>query len=159
MAEIQCPSFTENVVCEMDSGHKIAQGWTQSTGQGGRFPYTPPAGWKYDARYSDIEDPSLGTHGGCPDCIMTLVHLVTVDPVVVDPCEGIICNDECYGYDLYSQICVDGVCVQDAIIESNSPTCNYVPPGEEEWYDVFVDNAGYFLLFAVAGVAINEMAK
>ena len=30
---------------------------------------------------------------------------------------------------------------------------------EHEWYDVFVDNAGYFLLFAIAGVAINEIAK
>ena len=34
------------------------------------------------------------------------------------------------------------------------------PPIEEtEWYEVFVDNAGYFLLFVIAGVAINEIAK
>ena len=32
-------------------------------------------------------------------------------------------------------------------------------PDESEWYDVFVDNAGYILLFVVAGVAINEIAK
>lgn len=159
MAEIECPTFSELVACEMDGDYKIAQGWTQSTGQGGRFPYTLHEGWIFDTRYSDIEDPSLGTHGGCPDCIMTLVHLISIDHVVVDLCEGVVCDDVCIGNDLWSQKCVDGSCVQDAIIESNSPTCSYIPPGEEEWYDVFVDNAGYLLLFVAAGFAINEMAK
>ena len=116
MTEIECPGFSELVKCEMDGEYKIAQGWTTSTGQGGRFPYTVAEGWKFDPRFSDIEDPRLGTHGGCPDCIMTLVHLITIDPAIVE-------------------------------VE------------EDEWYDVFVDNAGYFLFFAIAGLAINEMAK
>ena len=159
MTEIECPGFSELVKCEMDGEYKIAQGWTTSTGQGGRFPYTVAEGWKFDPRFSDIEDPRLGTHGGCPDCIMTLVHLITIDIVVTDPCEYVTCIDDCFEHDLWSQKCVDGACVQDAIIESNSAICGYVETEEDEWYDVFVDNAGYFLFFAIAGLAINEMAK
>jgi hypothetical protein len=158
MAEIECPGFSELVACEMDGEYKIAQGWTQSTGQEDPWKYIPPTGWQYDMRYSDIGG-ALGSHGGCPDCIMTLVHIITVDPVFIDLCEGVTCTDTCVGSDLWSQVCVDGVCAQDVLIEQNSPVCGYVLPGDEEWYDVFVDNAGYFLLFAVAGLAINEIAK
>ena len=159
MTEIECPGFRELVKCEMDGEYKIAQGWTPSTGDADPWRYNPPTGWKYDVRYSDIRDPSLGSHGGCPDCIMTLVHLITVDPVFIDLCEGVICPDICDVNDLWSQVCVDGVCVQDTLIEQNSPTCGYLEDDDEEWYEVFVDNAGYFLLFVIAGVAINEIAK
>lgn len=114
MAEIECPIFTEDVACEMDGKYKIAHGWTMSTGSGGNFPYTPPAGWEYDPRYTDIFG-LIGSHGGCADCFMALVHLISIDPVINDP--------------------------------------------EQEWYSVFVDNAGYFLLFVAAGIAINEIAK
>ena len=158
MAEIECPGFTETVKCEMDGEYKIAQGWTQSTGQSGYFIYHPPNGWEYDTIYSDIGGP-IGSHGGCSDCLMTLVHLITVDPVSVDLCIGVECTDTCVGNDLWSQVCVDGVCAQDQLIEANSPVCGYVEVGDEDWYDVFVDNAGYFLLFVVAGVAINEIAR
>ena len=43
-------------------------------------------------------------------------------------CLEVICPNVCDGYDLYSQICVDGVCETDSLIESNSPSCGYVPP-------------------------------
>jgi hypothetical protein len=45
-----------------------------------------------------------------------------------DPCAGVTCPNKCDGYNLYSQKCVNGVCVNDTLIEGNSPTCGYVPP-------------------------------
>jgi len=76
---VTCPGFTEPVKCEVDGDHIIAWGWTQSTGQSGGYPYTLPSGWKFDPRYSD-ERGSVGSHGGCSSCIMTLVHLITTEP-------------------------------------------------------------------------------
>ena len=131
MTEIECPSFTEAVKCEMDGEYKIAQGWTQSTGQSGNYIYYPPDGWKYDHRFSDIEG-TIGSHGGCSYCIMTLVHLITIDPVYIDLCEGVVCEDICIEYDMWSQKCVDGICVDDALIESNSLVCGYAPQPEPE---------------------------
>lgn len=67
--------FSELVKCYREDGYLKAHGWTESTGQGGMFPYSPPAGWEYDPAFEDIRDLSTGTHGGCPNCVMTLVHL------------------------------------------------------------------------------------
>lgn len=44
-----------------------------------------------------------------------------------DPCTGVVCDDECYGVDKYSRICVDGICVQGSIVEPNSLACGYDP--------------------------------
>ena len=46
---------------------------------------------------------------------------------VSDPCEGVVCENVCVGLDLWSQKCVDGSCVPDQLIESNSSTCGYDP--------------------------------
>jgi hypothetical protein len=67
--------FSELVKCYESDGYYNAHGWTQSTGRGGGFPYKPPAGWEFDPGFSDKRDPRLGTHGGCSNCIMVLVHL------------------------------------------------------------------------------------
>ena len=46
-----------------------------------------------------------------------------------DLCADVTCPDKCTGYDLYSQKCVEGVCVNDALKEHNSVAyCGYVPP-------------------------------
>ena len=37
--------------------------------------------------------------------------------------------------------------------------CSTPPEPCPEWYDVFIDNAGYFIFFVLAGVAINKIAK
>jgi len=66
--------FTELVRCYEEGGYKKAWGWTASTGRSGPFPYHPPSPWEYDPDYEDEHGP-LGSHGGCPYCIMTLVHL------------------------------------------------------------------------------------
>ncbi|MCW3140640.1 MAG: hypothetical protein N2V72_00450 [Methanophagales archaeon] len=66
--------FTELVKCYEEGGYKKAWGWTASTGQKGPFPYHPPSPWGYDPDYEDEYGP-FGSHGGCPGCIMTLVHL------------------------------------------------------------------------------------
>lgn len=67
--------FTELVKCYTENGYKKAWGWTVSTGQTGSYPYTPPSPYEYDHDYEDETDTRLGTHGGCPSCIMTLIHL------------------------------------------------------------------------------------
>ncbi|MCK5013351.1 MAG: right-handed parallel beta-helix repeat-containing protein, partial [Candidatus Omnitrophica bacterium] len=42
-----------------------------------------------------------------------------------NPCDGVVCENICIGKDLWSQKCVDGSCIPDKLIESNSPTCEY----------------------------------
>ena len=56
--------------------------------------------------------------GTCSD-----THSITL----VDPCAGITCPNVCNGVDLWSQKCVDGVCTDKALIESNSSSCGYCP--------------------------------
>ena len=82
MAENCCSDvcFTEMEYCYREGDYLKAHGWTESTGQSGMFPYTPPAGWEYDPAFEDIRDPILGSHGGCPNCTMTLVHLQKIAP-------------------------------------------------------------------------------
>lgn len=66
--------FSEVARCGTEDGHRIAHGWTQSTGQSGAWAYTLPIGWAFDPKYPDIRG-AIGSHGGCSSCIMTLVHL------------------------------------------------------------------------------------
>ena len=66
--------FSEVVRCGIEDDHRIAHGWTQSTGQSSGRPYTPPGGWMFDPKYPDVGG-LIGSHGGCAECIMTLVHL------------------------------------------------------------------------------------
>lgn len=127
MEECHGVGFTEVVRCDTEDSYKIAQGWTQSTGQCGPFPYPLPTGWKFDDRFAD-ERGGEGSHGGCSDCMMTLVHLITIDPVIVDLCEGIVCYPECYGDDRYSTTCIDGVCIKGILLYTDVPECGYVPP-------------------------------
>jgi putative hemolysin len=56
-----------------------------------------------------------------------------------EKCIGIYCPDKCDGTSLYSQKCVNGVCVNDALIEANSTTCGYVP-SDDEIYDEIDDD-------------------
>ena len=44
-----------------------------------------------------------------------------------DPCEGIVCSNICVGDNLWSQKCVNGLCVADQLLESNSLSCGYDP--------------------------------
>ena len=54
-----------------------------------------------------------------------------------DPCDGVVCDDICIDYDLYSQKCVDGICVTDQLIEENSEEhCGYIPPEPENEIDM-----------------------
>ena len=46
---------------------------------------------------------------------------------VSDPCDGVVCENICIGNDLYSQKCIEGNCVTDQLIESNSALCDYDP--------------------------------
>lgn len=47
---------------------------------------------------------------------------------VFDPCDGVTCDNICKEYDLWSQTCVDGSCIDGALVEQNSPSCEYIPP-------------------------------
>ena len=53
--------------------------------------------------------------------------VLKVEGISYDPCEGVVCNNVCVGKDLWSQKCVDGSCVPNQLIESNSSTCEYDP--------------------------------
>lgn len=46
----------------------------------------------------------------------------TPDPTC-NPCMGITCNNICDGLDIWSQKCVNGTCVKDALIEAHSINC------------------------------------
>ena len=50
-----------------------------------------------------------------------------VSPDSSNLCDGVVCDNICIGNDLWSQKCVDGICVADTIIEINSSTCGYDP--------------------------------
>jgi hypothetical protein len=72
--------------------------------------------------------PYLGsTLGDIAESTPLEVVPVAVVPVP-DPCAGIVCDPVCIGLDRYSQKCVNGVCVTDALIEANSAQCGYVAP-------------------------------
>ena len=55
---------------------------------------------------------------------------VTLRPdLKLDPCDGVVCNPECAGIDLYETVCEDGKCVRGALKEANNiVTCGYVKP-------------------------------
>ena len=46
-----------------------------------------------------------------------------------DLCAGVTCDNVCRGYHLWSYKCVDGECVADKLIESNSAQCGYSSGG------------------------------
>lgn len=58
----------------------------------------------------------------------TLLPAYADPPPTPDPCDGVTCPNKCSGYNLYKQKCVNGSCVNDYLIEGNSPTCGYTPP-------------------------------
>jgi hypothetical protein len=77
----------------------------------------------------------------------------------IDPCEGVVCDPTCNEYDLWSQICSDGVCIDDSIIETNSPDCGYIPPDDPGWYDTIADYWGYIFLLIAAGATIDHLSE
>ena len=49
-----------------------------------------------------------------------------------DPCEGIVCEPDCFGTsNKYETVCDEGICVIGAMIEENSVECGYVPPDDD----------------------------
>jgi len=86
----------------------------------------------------------------------TLVLISGIDIISgeYDPCEGVVCSDICVGVDKYSQLCVDGVCVQGPPIESNSTACGYIPPPPAKGR---IDNVSYIACHAQAGCS-SEIA-
>ena len=40
-----------------------------------------------------------------------------------DPCDSVVCGNVCVGNDLCTQKCIDGSCVPDQLLESNSVSC------------------------------------
>lgn len=54
------------------------RGWTESFGCGVLpFPYAAPPGWKCDPSYPEVRDPTVGTHGGCPGCVMVELQVIS----------------------------------------------------------------------------------
>lgn len=157
MVECHGIGFTEVVRCDFEDGFKIAHGWTQSTGRDGAFPYHPPAGWKYDPQYGDIRGGS-GSHGGCSDCFMTCVHLISTEPEP-DPCEGVTCDPECYGVDKHETTCEEGICIKGILMESDSVECGYTPPDPEPEPDPESDEAMDLIPILIIGVILYIIIK
>lgn len=44
----------------------------------------------------------------------------TPDP---DSCDGVVCDDKCYGKDLYNRVCLNGTCIQDELVATNADKC------------------------------------
>jgi len=79
-----------------------------------------------------LRNPNVIVLQGYPtgsDC--TDLVLYELPSVVVSPCAGVVCDNVCVGTDLYSQRCIEGECVADRLLESNSEICGYIPPEEE----------------------------
>lgn len=78
----------------------------------------------------------------------------------LDPCEGVVCDPTCVEYDLYSNVCEDGACVQGDIIKTNDPECGYVPPEFPNIYDTIIDNSVIIIAGLFAGaIVITSMAS
>ena len=77
---------------------------------------------------------SLEVQNSCDSWSVPYSEVITLLEAL-DPCEGIVCENICIDYNLYSQKCVDGECVPDQLIEENSSSCGYIPPEIEEPID------------------------
>ena len=67
--------FTEIVRCERVGDYFYAAGWTASKGIGAAaYPYSIPFYWEADPSNGNVYGP-LGSHGVCPNCAATLVHI------------------------------------------------------------------------------------
>jgi hypothetical protein len=73
-------------------------------------------------------------HGVCPDygkcykCWEFKAGIEARPLPPLDPCEVVVCEDECVGVDRYAMVCKDGVCVRGELVEANSVECGYVKP-------------------------------
>lgn len=71
---------------------------------------------------------------------------------LADPCAGITCSNACVGLDLYSQTCVDGVCVTGTLVEANSPECGAIIT-EEIHYLYFKVPELYSPSYVISGIS------
>ena len=72
--------------------------------------------------------------------------VLKVEGIYDDPCEGIVCPNVCVGNDLYSQKCIEGNCVTDQLLESNSVFCDYDPPVDEDTITKYLILGGFGLI-------------
>lgn len=79
MKSIEGLRIKEVVKHEMEGGYTVVHGWTESFGRDKQRPYLHhlSRGWEWDTRYADERG---GGHGGCPSCVMTLIHLISTEP-------------------------------------------------------------------------------
>lgn len=67
------PGFSELTLAEK---YRM-RGWTASFGCNVLpYPYTAPSGWMCDPSYPEVRDPFLGSHGGCPNCVMIELQVI-----------------------------------------------------------------------------------
>jgi len=77
-----------------------------------------------------------------------------------DPCEGVICEPECFGFDYHNTVCEGGSCVQADLIMANDPDCGYISPTPEDntLIDLMVDNKEMVVLGTILGaVALKSI--
>ena len=74
--------------------------------------------------------------------------------LIEDYCDGVICEDTCFGTDMYSTVCYNGECVKDSLIKANDPACGYVSPSPEDstLFDMVYDNKEIIALGTIGGI-------
>lgn len=93
-----------------------------------------------------------------PDVLSTEVGRIRSDTsyhsgdyiMIGDPCAGVTCPNACIGLDLYSQTCVNGVCVTGTLIDPNSLQCGAV---EETHYLYFKVPELYSVSYVISGIS------
>lgn len=92
----------------------------------------------------------------------TVVDEIAYSVSIFDPCEGVLCEPMCVGFDSYDTFCEEGTCVRGGLMRENDPECGYMPPpvpGDDTFIDLLMDNKEIVILAIVAGVASTEIIK
>lgn len=74
-----------------------------------------------------------------------------------DPCEGVVCEDTCVGFDLWSQKCLDGICIEDVLLEADAAICEN--DNGETPVDFIINNKEYALLLIIAGLVAGVVLE
>lgn len=135
--------YGDPVVCDVTTKTSIGSHTMSTDNDGITYPFVMRIGTKYTVNaipphgYISIQDSAFNVMPTGP----FEIHLRLSKILQVDPCEDVICKDICIGTYKYSMACVDGSCVRESLIESNSPDCpGYDLPHDDEPYDAPYDD-------------------
>lgn len=76
-----------------------------------------------------------------------------------DPCEGVICEPECFDVDKHETICSGGICIKGVLIEADSVECGYVPPDPEPEPEPEPDETMDLIPILIIGIILYIIIK